>query len=147
MNSFGDQFNPRQRAEAIALLERMAWGSMDDAISDVEICFRRLLEGTSADLRRWENDLGPAAGEEGWDEFTLPDGAIREMPAEEKLAYVARLLESLALAYGTHYDGGTRRYRELAGEAPTAPATLLHGLNDLLWIPTAEPSSSLKGRP
>ena len=68
------------------------------------------------------------------------------MPAEEKAAYVARLVQSLALAYGVSYDGGSRRYRERAGEEPTAPAALLRGLNDLLHLPTG-PASSLKGRP
>ena len=49
------------------------------------------------------------------------------MPAEEKAAYVARLVKSLALAYGISYAGETRRYRERAGEEPTTPAALLRG--------------------
>jgi hypothetical protein len=51
------------------------------------------------------------------------------MSSEEKLAYVARLLRSLALSYGVSAEFGGGR-GELVGEAhEQSPAALLRGLN------------------
>lgn len=131
------QFNAHQQAQALDLLEQLPWGDMDYAICDLEICLGRALEATREDFLRWENDLGPAFEEAGYDEFTLPRTLIDDMPIEEKLAYVARLLRSLALAYGAYYDFGVLRRASLVGEADkSSPATLLRGLNDILWMPT-----------
>jgi hypothetical protein len=102
------QFNPTQQAEALALLEIPAWGDMDNVIRGLEICLRLALEATFEDFLRWENDLGPAFEDDGNDEFTLPREVIRDMPPEERLAYVARLLRSFGLDYGVGYEFGSR---------------------------------------
>jgi hypothetical protein len=145
VSGFGTQFNPLQRAQALALLEATAWESMGDALGDTERLFRRLLDATVDDLRRWEADLGPALVEEGYNELTLPNAVVRRLPLWDKLSYVARLLEALALSYGSPYDAWARRYPGPAGEPPSTPADLLYGLNDLRWMPTADQEPS-KGR-
>jgi hypothetical protein len=121
----------------------MAWGDMDYAIRGLEICLRRALEATFEDFLRWENDLGPSYEEDGYDEFTLPRQVIEDMPLEGKLAYIARLLRSLALDYGVGNDFSAVRRGGLVGEADeTSLAALLRGLNDILWMPTQAPRSS-----
>ena len=46
------QFGGGQRVEAVALIERMAWGDMDNAIRDVETMLRLALEATGDDFER-----------------------------------------------------------------------------------------------
>src|SRR5262245_5217911 len=94
------QFDPSQQEAALVAIEHMVWGDMDDAIRDLEICRRRALEATGEDFVRWESDLGPRLEREGFDEFDLPRSLIEQMPLDERLSYVARLLRSLALHYG-----------------------------------------------
>jgi hypothetical protein len=106
---------------------------MDNVIRGLEICLRLALEATFEDFLRWENDLGPAFEDDGNDEFTLPREVIRDMPPEERLAYVARLLRSFALDYGVGYEFGAGRRGGLVGET----AALFRCLNDILWMPTA----------
>ena len=131
------QFNPRQQAEALALLEQMLWGDMDHAIYGLEICLRRALEATFEDYLRWENDIGPAYEEDGYEECTLPRELIEEMSPEDKLAYLARLIRDLAIDYGVGYELGAARPGVLVAEADKSSiAALLRGLNDILWMPT-----------
>jgi hypothetical protein len=66
------QFDRSQQQAALALIERMAWRDMDNAIRDYEISLRRALEATGEDFVRWESDLDPRFEEAGFDEFNLP---------------------------------------------------------------------------
>jgi hypothetical protein len=77
------QFDPSQQRAALVVIERMAWGDMDTAIRDLEICSRRALEATGEDFVRWENDLGPRLEATGFDEFNLPRSLIEQMPLDE----------------------------------------------------------------
>jgi hypothetical protein len=130
------QFNPIQQAHALALLEQMTWGDMDGYIRGMEEALRLALEATSGDFYRWEEEIGPPLETQGYDEFSLPEAVLQAMPVEEKLAYVARLLRSLALQYGVSAEFGGAR-TGLVGEASrVSPAALLRGLNDILWMPT-----------
>jgi hypothetical protein len=57
------------------------------------------------------------------------------MPLDEKLSCVARLLRSLALAYGVSAEFRGKR-GGLVGEAHTSsPAALVRSLNDIAWMP------------
>jgi hypothetical protein len=130
-----NQFNPAQRDEAIALLEHMTWGDMDCYICTLENALQRALKATAVDFQRWEDEVELTMEFEGWDEFTVPETRVEEMSLEEKLAYVARLLRSLALSYGV--GAGFGRRGEFLGEAQgISPAALLRGLNDIQWLPT-----------
>jgi hypothetical protein len=129
------QFDPSHQEAALVVIESLAWGDMDNTIRDLEICLRRALEATGADFVRWESDLGRRFEEAGFDEFNLPRSLIEQMPLDEKLPYVARLLRSLALHYGVSAEFGGGR-GGLVGQAhTTSPAALLRGLNDIAWMP------------
>lgn len=133
------QFDGGQRTEALALLEQMAWGDMDGDIRDLETALRLALEATADDFQRWEDSLGPDLEAKGCDEFSVPVDTIEELSSEERLAYVARLLRSLALSYGVSAEFGGAR-SGLVGEASKpSPAALLRGLNDIVWMPTRLP--------
>jgi hypothetical protein len=129
------QFDPSQQQAALVVIERMVWGDMDTAICDLELCLRRALEATAEDFVRWENDLGLRFGEAGFDEFTLPDSSIEEMPLDVRLSYVARLLRSLALHYGVSAEFGGGRGGLVGEECEASPAALLRSLNDIAWMP------------
>jgi hypothetical protein len=128
------QFGDGQRAQALDLVEKMAWVDMDNYIRDLENALRLALEATADDFWRWEDDLGPKLEAEGFDEFSLPVTVIEELSSEERLAYSARLLRSLALSYGVSAEFGGAE-NGLVGEADLdSPAGLLRGLNDIVWI-------------
>jgi hypothetical protein len=128
------QFDPGQQTEALALLEEMAWG---DYLRNMEGALRLALEATTDDFYGWEEELGPAMEADGYDEFSVPPARLEELSLEEKVAYVARLLRTLALAYGVSAEFGVGQ-GGLVGQAhQTSPASLLRGLNDVLWLPTA----------
>jgi hypothetical protein len=118
------QFTQEQQARARAVIESCAWGSMDDYILDMETALRRAMEATRDALAVWEaraDDLGFE------DEFELSADQVAELSDEWRLAYVARLLQTLALAYGVSPD--TFENHE------SCPAALFRGLNDILWMP------------
>jgi hypothetical protein len=136
MSRTGRQFNPDQQRRALALLESQPWEDIDGAVRTFEDALRRAMEATRRDFREWERDLGPRlehAG--GWDEFTLPDENINGLSCEEKLAYVARLLRTLAMMYGVTTDYIFTEASLVAGEDPNSPAAILRGLNDITWMP------------
>jgi hypothetical protein len=121
------QFGPSQQEAALDLIDGMTWGDLGPAIHDVELCLQRALKATTRDLRNWEyGDFEQRFG----DEFSLSDAQVVELSDEERFAYVARLVRSLALRYGLGLDGALGG---LTGEAyPHSPAALLHGLDKLV---------------
>lgn len=134
------QFNPSQQAEALALIESCAWGSMHDYISDTEAALRLAMEATSDGYLRWENEFRMALEEAGYDEVSAPADLVAEMSDAERRAYVAGLLRALALAYGVNTELGqwTNGKPIVGEETPGTPAALLRGLNDISWLPTDE---------
>ena len=124
------------------MLESLTWGDMDTSLRIVEDALRRAMDATRDEYRSWEQDLAPRFEEEhGWDEFSLPEEAIEAMSVEERLAYVAGLLRTMAGLYGVSTDYGARRGERpmLVGEhIPNSPAGLLRGLNDILAFPVAD---------
>jgi hypothetical protein len=137
------QFGPGQQARAVALIEVMAWGDMDYAIRDVETALRLAMDATRAEFLRWEEDLGPLFEAEGWEEFSVPATQVEELSDRDKLAYVARLLRTLACSYGVDPGFGylvpgeslLERYDRLEHAHASSPAALLNGLNDISWTP------------
>jgi hypothetical protein len=55
------QFSPRQQEAALLVIERMAWGDMDNAIRDTETTLRLAMDATRAEFLRWQEELGPAS--------------------------------------------------------------------------------------
>ena len=121
---------------AIDLLESLAWGSVEWAIYDLEAALALAIEAVGGALRLWEDE-----GEERFgDELRLSAEQVASLDDEWRLAYIARLLDTAALAYGVSPNGSPGRNTE--GEV-TPPiswddrggsiASLLRGLNEILY--------------
>jgi hypothetical protein len=129
------QFSPGQQEAALVVIEQAAWGDMDGAICDTETALRLALDATRAEYLGWEEELGPAFEQEGIGEFLVPAARVEEMSDADKLAYVARLLRTLALSYGVDAGFGylvpgespLERYDRLESAYRSSPAGLLHG--------------------
>jgi hypothetical protein len=130
------QFQATQSAQAMELIESLAWGDMEQAILCLEIALALALEATGDANRRWE-----AEGEERFgDEFKLSAEQVAELDHEWRLAYIARLLHDAAYGYGISPDVPPGRTNEgdpvtapNSNSASTSPARLLRGLNDILY--------------
>jgi hypothetical protein len=125
------QFGAQQQKEALALLESLTWGDMEMDIRALEDALRRSIEATRSDFLKWEAE---AEGVGMTDEFAVPAEVVADLSPEWRLAYVARLLRSLAMAYGVSTDWEGRL--PVTEEDKNSPAGLLRGLNDLLWVGT-----------
>jgi hypothetical protein len=125
------QFNADQQKRALTLLETMAWEDMDVSIHEVEAALRLALEATEDDFRRWGADTVDRLEQGRYDEFSLPTEVVAGLPCEDRLAYVARLLQSLALSYGVDGYGASPVNEASEG----TPAALLRGLNDITLTP------------
>jgi hypothetical protein len=69
-----DAARPTQRQEALALIEQIPWGDMDEAIRDVEETLDRALAATAGKFSLWE-----AEGEDRYaDEFSLTGEDVAE---------------------------------------------------------------------
>jgi hypothetical protein len=130
------QFNAQQRKAALEVIERLTWGDFEIALICVEMALRRALEATQSEFQSWEHVYGPMyeAGD-GWSEYTLPADIIEAMEPEEKLAYVARLLRSLAIMYGVSADIRPKPHVLVGEHDDNSPAALTRGLNDISWLP------------
>ena len=119
-----------QEERALDLLAELPWADVDAAIRGMEECLRLALEATGESFRMREE----GAEENGFgDEFSLTQTLLDEPSPEWPLAYVARLLRSLALNYGVSAEfGGGPLVREAAA---ATPAAILRELNDISWIP------------
>src|SRR5687768_17083671 len=114
------QFNEAQRAQALDLIESLAWGDMQTAIFGLEASLALALEATGDAIDRWE-----AEGEERFgDEFELASEQVAGLDDEWRLAYLARLLHTTAHAYGVTPEGPPGRTPE--GDL-TSPAVWADG--------------------
>ena len=132
-----DQFDSRQRQQALRLLESLAWGDMETAIHGLETALALAYEATGDAINLWEE-----AGEARFgDEFDLSAKQAAELTDEWRLAYVARLLATALQAYGVSPGTSPGRPPEPPWTAPpldwndwdSSPARLLRGLNDILY--------------
>jgi hypothetical protein len=87
---------------ALEILERGTWGDIGYSIYDLEVCLALLCEATRPWFSMWEDVVSPALDEKGVDvdEFALSGRQVRELSDEWRLAYTARLVETLCLQYG-----------------------------------------------
>ena len=119
-----------QRREAVELLEGVTWGDMDVHIRTLEGALERALEATASEFFMWEQD-----GEDRYgDEFSVTPADLEAMSPEWRLAYVGRLVRSLAMCYGVStgdFGGGL----PLLEADANSPGGLLRALNDLVHMP------------
>jgi hypothetical protein len=114
--------------KVLAHMEEVAWGDTIPAIETVEKCLRLALVATSEDFLRWEQEAATTRGSEA--EFDLSPTDVAGLSDDWRLAYVARLLRTLEIMYGTSYEfeggaPGTGIYRH-------SPAELLHVMADAI---------------
>jgi hypothetical protein len=136
------QFDEQQQLRASELIESMTWGDMDIAILVIYRSLLLALEATSSDFARWERD-SESMGH--YDEFSLTPDEVVALSDEWKLAYVARLLRSLALMFGVGTEFGNQVL--VAEHEPLSPAGLLCGLNDIACMPLTDTSPPDDGAP
>ena len=130
------QTHPDPKTQALAFLEELPWGDIDQQIFDMELALQLAIEATAAEFQYWENTLRPAIESDGYDEFSLPPDRTTDLNDHERLAYVARLLRSLALAYGIKSTLCASRSQRLVNDAKAhSPAGVLRGLNVISWLP------------
>ncbi len=104
------QLDRNQERDAIALIEAIPWGDMDLHIRSVERALERAVAATAEEFPLWE-----AEGEERFiDEFSVAEEDIAAMSAEWRLAYVGRLVRTIALCYGL----GTGDFAFFGNEPP-----------------------------
>jgi len=113
-------------SKAIELLADLPWGDVDVDLRAMERALRLALEATAEDLSWWERHQD---GVEWEDEFSVLSEAVEAMTPERRLAYVARLIATVALCYGVEARFG---HGPLVGdEDHHSPAALMRGLNDI----------------
>lgn len=136
MSSLGPQalsgrvVNVEQQGRVLDLVKELPWADVDGAICGLEEALRLALEATDDAFTHWEtvaNDIGVE------DEFSLAPDQVRDLSLEERLAYLARLVRSLALNYGVGAGFGDGTH--VGEEHPYTPAAILRGLNDISWMP------------
>ena len=127
------QFDKGQQLRAIELIESMSWGDMENQIRGIDESLLLALQATASDFERWELEHGDVGF---CDEFSLTSDEVAALPDEWKLAYVARLLRSLALSLGVGTEFGNQVL--VAEHDECSPAGLLRGLNDISLMPVIE---------
>lgn len=132
--------NDKQQAHVLALVDGMAWGDLGPAVTTLERELRLMLEATRDWFPLWMSEGEDRFG----DEFSLTPAQVTVLSGEWRLAYVARLLVSMALTYGVStgiWDGKPPvRYAER-----NSLAELLQGLNSIVHsVPhsSAEPEAT-----
>jgi hypothetical protein len=95
------RLNSIKRQRVIEAVEAAPWGDIAASSETVDHGLRRALDATALDFQRWEQE-GIVRGER--DEFSLERAEVEAMSTEQRLAYVARLLRSIALSFGTETE-------------------------------------------
>jgi hypothetical protein len=123
------QFNANQIEQVRALLDSFAWVDVHYAMIDVKNGLRLALEATSPDFWRWEE----AAEANDVNEFCVTPYEVARMSDRERLAYVARLLRTIAGQYGLRTEfGGSPGLGELVDDH--SPAGLLQAVDEIRWL-------------
>jgi hypothetical protein len=125
------QFNDGQQARALDLINNMPWGDADVAIRTMEEALRPAMEATRDDFQLWEAQADAGGFE---DEFALSANDVVKLLPEWRLAYVARLLRTLALMYGVSTDYPDPEASLVFENDEQSPSGLLRGLNDISWM-------------
>jgi hypothetical protein len=122
--------NAEQQGRVLDLVKELPWADVDNAICGLEETLQLALEATDYAFPHWKtvaNDIGVE------DEFSLTLDQVQDLSPEERLAYLARLVRSLALNYGVGAGFGDGSH--VGEEHPYTPAAILRGLNDISRTP------------
>src|SRR4051812_31590841 len=94
--------NAEQETRVRDLLADLPWDDLDGALRVMEECLRLALDATRHALVRWDEE----ADDRFSNEFSLTSAQVDDLPLEFRLAYVARLVKSLALNYASRPSTG-----------------------------------------
>ena len=122
------QLSDDQHRRVSEAIESVLWGDIDGDIRCFENAMRRAVEATRADADRWDAEF-----EDRYVcEFSVGPSDVEEMDPAVRLAYVGRLVRTLALAWGV---SAGYRGREAVGEAsPRSLGHMVRTLNDISWL-------------
>src|SRR4051812_46530416 len=109
-----------------ALAEDFAVEDFSYALSDMEKALLLAVEATKRLVDEWDEEGL------GCDEFSVPRETVESMSDRQRLIYVGQLVHTVCLRYGLGH-GDPKAVLEAA---PSSPAQLLRGLNDLLYLPS-----------
>lgn len=131
------QFDRQARVRALAAIESRPWGDVSQAVKTIDQGLLLAMEATTGAFLLWQAD---DAGEQLFgDEFTLTAQQVADLDPEWRLAYVARLIRSLALCWGvaTEFSSSALGARD---EASSRPGSLMRNLTAIAGSPVAHQS-------
>jgi hypothetical protein len=117
------RYSRDQEEAMLQVLEGTVWGDIERSLAVVDEALAITMRATRDDFTFWE-EHAQAAGYA--DEFSV-DG-IEDLPDRWRFATVARLIRSIALAYGVGTDLG----RDEVGTITQAPDALATPLRELV---------------
>lgn len=118
-------FERQQQQSAVELIGGIAWREIDMRLVTMEEALRRLLQSTEREAGAWDVQVES-------DVFDVPGDVVKHLVPIARAAYVARLLRTLASAYGVPTSEGGSPL--LVPTYEHSLATLLRGLNDIMWL-------------
>jgi hypothetical protein len=92
-----------QRRAVVSIVESTAWATVAGSVATLDAALKLALELTREDFALWHEHLESAGYENEFDEVM-----IRDLPDELKSALVARLLRTIAMAYGVGTEFGSK---------------------------------------
>jgi hypothetical protein len=102
--------------QLVELVEKVPWADVEGAVSTLDEALRLARDATREPLAVWQ-----AAGEQRFgDEFSVAPSQFHNLSDAWRLAYVARLVETIALMHG------------LRSEATPSPRSVLWRIDELL---------------
>jgi len=123
------QFDRQAAAEMLAVIDAVPWGDLAVSAGDVDQVLRLALEATTQAFLLWETD---GAGERRYgDEYSLSAADVDSLDDQWRMAYVARLLRSLALCWGVQIEFGTAPLGSVRDDQ-TSAGTLVRQLDTIV---------------
>ena len=127
------QFNRQARVQALAAIESQPWGDLSPSVTAIDQALLLAMEATTGAFLLWEAD---GAGEQLFgDEFALTVQQVADLGPEWRLAYVARLIRTLALYWGVATEFSTSPLGA-PDEAGSCPGSLMRRLSAIAGSPT-----------
>ena len=121
------QVTHRQQFELQRILEQTPWGDVAGALEVIDEGLATAMRATREDFRRWETNHEDA----GYvDEFSIDD--VAGLSSEWRSALVARLLRSIAMAYGVGTDYASDEIGDIKSDDRSTAAMPLREILDVL---------------
>ena len=131
------QFDRQARVQALAAIESRAWDDVSQAVKTTDRGLLLAMEATTGAFLLWQAD---DAGEQLFgDEFTLTAQQVADLDPEWRLAYVARLIRTLALCWGVATEFSSSALGAL-DEASSRPGSLMRNLTAIAGSAVARQS-------